>query len=105
MGRQRLGHEAVPTRPAAPQVLVKTSDIRGAGTDANVTLAMFGQLEGQATNSGTHKLDNSASKCGQGPNLPQRNAVPAPHLGRPPALFPWVKNLSAHVFRLAPPFS
>lgn len=65
----------------ASQVMVKTSDIRGAGTDANVTLAMFGQLEGQATNSGTHKLDNSASECG-GQTYHLRNASPAPHAGQ-----------------------
>lgn len=29
------------------RVVVKTSDIRGAGTDANVTLSIFGEKEGQ----------------------------------------------------------
>ncbi|GLC44364.1 hypothetical protein PLESTF_000049800 [Pleodorina starrii] len=48
------------------KVVVKTSDIRGAGTDANVTLAMFGKLEDKPTNSGTHKLDNSTNNFERG---------------------------------------
>ena len=43
------------------QVRVKTSDIRGAGTDANVTLAMFGKLEERNTCIPATKLDNSAN--------------------------------------------
>lgn len=46
-------------------MVVKTSDIRGAGTDANVTLAMFGKLDGQPTSNGTHKLDNSGKASKQ----------------------------------------
>ncbi|PNH12713.1 Lipoxygenase y domain-containing protein 1 [Tetrabaena socialis] len=45
----------------AYKVRVKTSDIRGAGTDANVTLAMFGKLEDAPTSSGIQKLDNSSN--------------------------------------------
>ena len=45
--------------PPALQVIVKTSDVRGAGTDSNVTLVMQGLKEGQNMDSGVHKLDNS----------------------------------------------
>ncbi|KXZ56858.1 hypothetical protein GPECTOR_1g774 [Gonium pectorale] len=48
------------------KVRVKTSDIRGAGTDSNVTLAMFGKLEDKPTTSGTTKLDNSANNFERG---------------------------------------
>ncbi|GFR41097.1 hypothetical protein Agub_g1741 [Astrephomene gubernaculifera] len=48
------------------KVRVKTSDIRGAGTDSLVTLAMFGKLEEQPTSSGTNKLDNSANNFERG---------------------------------------
>ncbi len=42
-------------------MVVRTSDIRGAGTDANVTLVITGTLEGQTKDSGPHKLDNSTN--------------------------------------------
>ncbi len=48
------------------QVRVKTSDIRGAGTDANVTLAMFGKLEERNTCIAATKLDNSANNFERG---------------------------------------
>ena len=42
------------------KVTVRTSDIRGAGTDANITICMFGvNKDGQSMDSGTHKLDDS----------------------------------------------
>lgn len=43
------------------QVRVKTSDLRGAGTDANVEMSMYGEYEGARRESGPHKLDNSAN--------------------------------------------
>lgn len=43
------------------QVKVKTSDVRGAGTDSNVVLTMYGKYEGAKRDSGPHKLDNSAN--------------------------------------------
>ncbi|KAG2499991.1 hypothetical protein HYH03_002273 [Edaphochlamys debaryana] len=48
------------------KVKVKTSDIRGAGTDSNVSLAMFGKLEEKPTQSGVNKLDNSANNFERG---------------------------------------
>ena len=42
------------------KVAVKTSDIRGAGTDANVSMTMFGEgPDGQKTKSADMKLENS----------------------------------------------
>ena len=38
---------------------MRTSDIRGAGTDSNITLCLFGTRDGQSVDSGTHKLDDS----------------------------------------------
>ncbi|KAG1672531.1 hypothetical protein FOA52_002840, partial [Chlamydomonas sp. UWO 241] len=41
------------------KVVVKTSDIRGAGTDANVSLVIHGTKDGQSIDTGSHKLDDS----------------------------------------------
>ena len=41
------------------KVVVRTSDIRGAGTDSNITLCMFGSRDGKSIDSGTLKLDDS----------------------------------------------
>ena len=44
------------------KVVVKTSDIRGAGTDANVYLTMFGEgPDGKTTKSAEIKLENSSN--------------------------------------------
>ena len=44
------------------KVVVKTSDIRGAGTDANVYLTMFGEgPDGKVTKSAEMKLENSSN--------------------------------------------
>lgn len=43
------------------QVIIRTSDIKGAGTDANVTICIFGSKDGQTLDSGTRKLDDSAN--------------------------------------------
>jgi len=43
------------------KVVVKTSDLRGAGTDSNVSIVMNGEREGTKTTTGPHKLDNSAN--------------------------------------------
>ena len=40
-------------------MVVRTSDIRGAGTDSNITICMFGTKDGQSVDSKTHKLDDS----------------------------------------------
>lgn len=49
-------------------MVVKTSDIRGAGTDANVSLCIFGEHDGKMLDTGTHKLDNSANNFERGAN-------------------------------------
>ena len=41
------------------KVVVRTSDVRGAGTDSNITICMFGTKDGQSVDSKTHKLDDS----------------------------------------------
>lgn len=48
------------------QVKVRTSDIKGAGTDSKVSLVLFGYKEGMAVDSGSHKLDNSANNFERG---------------------------------------
>ena len=48
--------------PVQYKVEVQTSDLRGAGTDANVTLVVFGA----AGDSGVQKLDNSANNFARG---------------------------------------
>ncbi|KAG2450199.1 hypothetical protein HYH02_000301 [Chlamydomonas schloesseri] len=61
--------QLVPTKKGDSNVYkisVKTSDIRGAGTDANVKLTMFGKLEEKPTASPETKLDNSANNFERG---------------------------------------
>lgn len=41
------------------QVVVMTSDIRGAGTDANISIVVHGTKDGQSLDTGSHKLDDS----------------------------------------------
>ena len=47
-------------------MVVKTSDIRGAGTDSNVAITMFGEVEGATVDSGMHKLDSSKNDFERG---------------------------------------
>ena len=41
------------------QVSVKTSDIRGAGTDSNITICICGTRDGLALDTGDQKLDDA----------------------------------------------
>ena len=59
--------------PLSTQVTVRTSDIRGAGTDAKVSIQIFGTgpaAEGSSgapgLDSGLHMLDNSANNFERG---------------------------------------
>lgn len=56
------------------QISVKTSDIRGAGTDSNVKLTMFGKLEEKPTAGPETKLDNSGERAAsEAVNVRQRH--------------------------------
>ncbi|GFH09149.1 uncharacterized protein HaLaN_04244, partial [Haematococcus lacustris] len=55
----RLG--AKPNTTRVYKVVVKTSDVKGAGTDANVYLTLFGEQEGKPANSGPQRLENNAN--------------------------------------------
>jgi hypothetical protein len=46
-------------RLSSSQVIVKTTDIRGAGTDSNITICIHGTKDGANVDTGTHKLDDS----------------------------------------------
>eukprot|EP00798_Chlamydomonas_sp_ICE-L_P018435 gene18435-24911_t len=49
------------------EVVVKTSDKRGSGTDANVHLTLHGEApDGKALNSGSMRLENSANNFERG---------------------------------------
>jgi hypothetical protein len=48
------------------QVVVKTSDIKGAGTDANVFITLYGEHNGRPLNSGPLPLENSANNWERG---------------------------------------
>lgn len=49
------------------QVTVRTSDIRGAGTDAGVSVVLYGtQPDGTVIDSGRQVLDNSANNFERG---------------------------------------
>eukprot|EP00798_Chlamydomonas_sp_ICE-L_P018433 gene18433-24909_t len=43
------------------KVTVKTSDIRGAGTDSNITFQLFGMKDEKSVDTGKHVLDDSAN--------------------------------------------
>ncbi len=59
-------HLSNPNLPPS-QVSVKTSDIRGAGTDANVYMTLFGEgPDGKVLKSTNFKLDNSANNFERG---------------------------------------
>ncbi|KAJ9527245.1 hypothetical protein QJQ45_025481 [Haematococcus lacustris] len=70
----RLGAKPNTTRVYKPnkvvsgsaQVVVKTSDVKGAGTDANVYLTLFGEQEGKPANSGPQRLENNANNFERG---------------------------------------
>ncbi|KAK9824333.1 hypothetical protein WJX72_009517 [[Myrmecia] bisecta] len=48
------------------RINVTTSNIKGAGTDANVSIILFGQQDGKTTDSGAHKLENAANNFEKG---------------------------------------
>ena len=45
---------------------MRTSDIKGAGTDANVSIVISGSRDGVAVDSGSHKLSDSANNFERG---------------------------------------
>jgi hypothetical protein len=47
-----VGYFEVSGAACLMQVVVKTSDLKGAGTDANVFLTLFGEQDGKTLNSG-----------------------------------------------------
>ncbi len=51
--------------PRRYKVTVRTSDVRGAGTDANVSITLFGTAT-PGISSGPHKLENSANNFERG---------------------------------------
>jgi hypothetical protein len=60
------------------KVVVKTSDLRGAGTDAKVSMVMTGERDGGKTTTGPHKLDNSANNFERNMVLRPTNYSPHP---------------------------
>uniref|UniRef100_A0A7S3VHN2 PLAT domain-containing protein n=1 Tax=Dunaliella tertiolecta TaxID=3047 RepID=A0A7S3VHN2_DUNTE len=62
----KLGTQALTSRKY--KVLVKTSDIKGAGTDANVFLTLFGEFNGLITKTKPMKLENSTNNFERGQN-------------------------------------
>ncbi|KAF5837533.1 hypothetical protein DUNSADRAFT_4226 [Dunaliella salina] len=62
----KLGTQGLTSRKY--KVLVKTSDIKGAGTDANVFLTLFGEFNGQITKTKPIKLENSTNNFERGQN-------------------------------------
>ena len=57
-----MSAESTPPSLMYRQVSVATSDIKGAGTDANVSMLMFGATG----NSGPHKLESNKVGSGVG---------------------------------------
>jgi hypothetical protein len=58
-------------------VTIFTSDIRGAGTDANVYIELQGEKDGKVMDLGKHRLENSANNFERGKQVGAAALVPS----------------------------